>query len=221
VAGLVPLTVTGTSGVIYYESTTADVAISSAAIPLYEIVPSIPAVTTVSSSAVTASSYLVGVASGYPQYVAVTTPTAIPVTPSANGVNSILSACSTTLLFPYVVNTGGFDTGVAIANASTGIKGITPTAGACVVTFYGTGAGTTPANAYNTGSIPTATDAVFLASVVQPGLQGYAVAICNFQGAHGYAFVTDGFGGGGRGLSANYLAVVQSAQGIAVGTTAF
>ncbi|HWE49096.1 MAG TPA: hypothetical protein VG273_04880 [Bryobacteraceae bacterium] len=226
IAGQVLLTVTNGSATIYYGITASDaLAVSVITIPLIETVPSAPAVTAVSALPVTASAYLVGVATGYPQYAAVTTPTAIN-QPALPATNSILTACSTTLLFPYVVNTGGFDTGVAISNASTvpglpAAQALTPTAGSCAVTFYGAGAGTAPANAYSTGTIPTATDAVFLASVVQPGIQGYAVATCNFQGAHGYAFITDGFGGGGRGLSADYLAVVLAANGIVAGTVQF
>ena len=34
------------------------------------------------------------------------------------------------------------------------------------------------------------------------------IAQCRFQFAHGFAFITDGFGGPGRGLSQGYLALV-------------
>ena len=34
------------------------------------------------------------------------------------------------------------------------------------------------------------------------------IAQCRFQYAHGFAFVTDGFGGPGRGLSQGYLALI-------------
>jgi hypothetical protein len=43
-----------------------------------------------------------------------------------------------------------------------------------------------------------------LASVVFPGFQGYVIAVCNFQYAHGYAAVTDL---GLRGLFSSYLAL--------------
>jgi len=42
---------------------------------------------------------------------------------------------------------------------------------------------------------------------VAPGFEGYVIATCNFQGAHGYAFVSDGLGTG-TGIASNYLAVV-------------
>ena len=212
-AGQVLLTVTGGSATIYYGVTTSLAAgTPSVSIPLIETVPFPSAVTSVSASAVNATVALVGVATGYPQYASSTTPTiSQPATPATN---SILTSCSTTLLFPYVVNIGGFDTGIAISNASTGITGFTPTAGSCTVSFYGTGA---PATAYSTGTIATANNTTFLISGQAPGLSGYAVAVCNFQGAHGYAFITDGFGGGGRGLSANYLAPVLAAAGVLTG----
>jgi hypothetical protein len=177
---------------------------------LYQVVPSVPAVTGYSTAPVAVSIVLNGTAApGYPQY---TTPTPYTATESGTAnVGGLLQPCATTLLFPYVVNTGGFDTGVAITNASTGsgIPGVTTNTGSCVVTFYGTGAATATV-VYNTGTIAAATDATFLVSAQAPGLSGYAVAVCNFLGAHGYAFVTDGFGGGGRGLSADYLAIVTT-----------
>ena len=216
-ASQVLLTVANGSATIYYGTTTSQAAgTPSVAITLSEVVPSASAVTSVSGLPVTASVALVGVATGYPQFAVTATPT-ISQTP-ASTTTSVLTACSTTLLFPYVVNTGGYDTGIAIANASTGVTGFTPTAGSCTVSFYGDGA---PASAYSTGTIPTAKDAVFVVSDKAPGLSGYAVATCNFQGAHGYAFITDGFGGGGRGLAADYLAVVTAAQGLLAGTVQF
>jgi len=46
-----------------------------------------------------------------------------------------------------------------------------------------------------------------LASTVFPGFQGYVIAVCNFQYAHGYAAVTDL---GLRGLFSSYLAIELS-----------
>lgn len=220
-AGLVPLTVTNGSATIYYGVTTESLTtLESAVITLFENVPNLSTVIAVSTSQVTANVSLVGVAAGYPQFAtqAVTT-----VNQLATSLSSLVTACSTTLLFPYAVNIGGFDMGVAITNASTGIAGLSATSGACNVTFYGAGAPTAPANVYNTGTIATAGIATFLISGQAPGLSGYAVAVCNFTGAHGYAFITDGFGGGGRGLSGNYLAIVtaSAAAGAALPVATF
>ena len=40
-----------------------------------------------------------------------------------------------------------------------------------------------------------------------PEFQGYVIAVCEFQYAHGFAFITDGFGGV-RSLAQGYLALV-------------
>jgi len=54
------------------------------------------------------------------------------------------------------------------------------------------------------GTVQTA-----LASVVFPGFQGYVIAVCNFQYAHGYAAITDL---GLRGLFSSYLALELEAN---------
>jgi hypothetical protein len=200
------LTVVNGSATIYYgvtqvqnlNVTTAGLA---APIQLVEIVPSASAVVSPLTASVTASSVLVGVATGYPQYVPVTTPTPTPTT------LSLLTSCSTTLLFPYLTNQAGFDTGIAIANASTGLGGAA-TSGSCNVTFYGANA---PTAAYNTGIITSGTIGTIVLSAVAPNFSGYAVASCNFVQAHADAFIGQ-FGAGGT-LSANYLAVVTTQAG--------
>jgi len=117
--------------------------------------------------------------------------------------------CSTTLLFPFVTNQLGFDTGIAIANTSTdplgSTNGATPQAGTCTLNYYGSGA-PSPANTV-TANIPTATVWAGALSGIAAGFQGYMIAQCNFQYAHGFAFITDGVGASG-GLSQGYLAGV-------------
>jgi hypothetical protein len=124
----------------------------------------------------------------------------------------IVYLCRTNLLFPYVTNAAGFDTGLAIANTSldTGVfTTATPTqAGGCTLFSYGDNA---PA------SIPTGTVAagkvyVNLASSVMPNFQGYVIAQCAFQYAHGFAFVSDF---GARNLAMGYLALVIPEPGTA------
>lgn len=121
---------------------------------------------------------------------------------------SSFNTCTTSLLFPFVTNQAGFDTGIAISNTSTdpfGAKGATPQSGVCTMNFYGAGA---PTAAVTTANIPTATSYANLVSNLAPGFQGYAIAQCAFQFAHGFAFITDGFGGPGKGLSQGYLALI-------------
>jgi hypothetical protein len=201
------LTVVNGSATAYYAVTTSfPTSDLTAPIGLFATVPNPSLVSSPVTAPVTASSTLVGVATGYPQYVAVSTPTVIsqPATPAGA---SLLTSCSTTLLFPYLTNQAGFDTGIAIANASTGLGGAA-TSGSCNVTFYGVAA---PTAAYNTGTIATGTIGTIVLSAVAPGFSGYAVASCNFVQAHADAFIGQ-FGAGGS-LSANYLAVVTTQAG--------
>jgi hypothetical protein len=103
-----------------------------------------------------------------------------------------ISQCQTALLFPFITSQVGFDTGLAIMNTSTDPFGTKPQSGTCTLTFYGMNA---PA-AYPTGIIPSGnnwTPAVgaWMASTIAPNFEGYMIALCNFQMAHGYSFVSD------------------------------
>jgi hypothetical protein len=121
---------------------------------------------------------------------------------------SSFTSCTTSLLFPFVTNQLGFDTGIAIANTSTdpfGGNGATPQAGTCTLYFYGAGAPTP--NNVTTPSIPSGTVFTGVVSGLAAGFQGYFIAKCTFQYAHGFAFITDGVGANG-GLSQGYLAGV-------------
>ena len=121
---------------------------------------------------------------------------------------SAFNLCTTSLLFPFVTNASGFDTGLAIANTSVdpfGSNGATPQGGTCTLNFYG--ATTNPA-AVTSATVNAGAVYTNLISTLSAGFQGYMIAQCNFQFAHGFAFITDGFGGGGRGLSIGYLALV-------------
>jgi hypothetical protein len=121
---------------------------------------------------------------------------------------STFNLCTTSLLFPFVTNQLGFDTGLAIANTSTdpfGTSGATAQAGTCTLNFYGSGA-PSPANVV-TASVPSGTVYAGALSGVAAGFQGYIIAQCAFQFAHGFAFITDGVGANG-GLSQGYLAGV-------------
>jgi len=210
------LPLTGTSGTMYYAvSATTTTATEFAFISLVENVPVPTAVTSFSQTAVAASISIAGQASpAYPGISASASPYTATPTSASSG---LLTACSTTLLFPYVVNTAGFDTGIVITNASGIAVGGTATAattGSCTVTFYGTGAATSPGNTYSTGTLTSAQNNTFATSSAQPGLNGYAVATCNFLGAHGYAFLFSG-AGTPAAYAADYLAVITSSGAVA------
>ena len=80
------------------------------------------------------------------------------------------------------------------------------------MTFYGgtTSAPTTPPAPYNTGTIAAGATFANTLSTIAPGFQGYMFAVCNFQFAHGFAFISDV---GARNLAMGYLAVVLTDPG--------
>ncbi|HLK48745.1 MAG TPA: hypothetical protein VKT49_11455 [Bryobacteraceae bacterium] len=120
-----------------------------------------------------------------------------------------VSQCKTILLFPYVTSASGFDTGIAIANTSTDTYGTTAQSGTCSFNAYGhlSAGGTMPTNpvsAVQFNANPPATGftstvasgdvasfAISQFSSALPGFTGYMIAVCNFQYAHGFAFVAD------------------------------
>jgi hypothetical protein len=141
-------------------------------------------------------------------------------TAAASNLEAIV-ACNTTLLFPYVTNATGFETGIAIANTTTDNLGVipgkpsaaTPVSGACTLNFYGNMAQPTATTTPTLGAYSSTTPTVvpiyanILTSMVgSSGFSGYAIASCPFQDAHGFAFITDTTGtfSGTEG----YLAVV-------------
>ena len=127
---------------------------------------------------------------------------------------STFSACSTSLLFPFVTNLPGFDVGIVIANTSsdpTNLLKLNQT-GTCSLNFYGAGA---PATAASTGAVAAGQIYAGLLSEVAPGFRGYMVAKCDFQYAHGYAYLSYGLGTSAA-MASGYLANV-----IGTGTRTF
>jgi len=133
-----------------------------------------------------------------------------------------INLCQTTLLYPFVTGAAGFDTGIAIANTSMDPFGTTTQTGSCKLYGYGV----TVATAGNTAAQPVVAGCdgisnplpgtncfpivaggqvgTVLASATLTNFQGYVIAVCNFQYAHGYAAVTDL---GIRNLWSSYLAL--------------
>lgn len=136
-----------------------------------------------------------------------------------------IDACTTSLLFPFLTSTSGFDTGIAISNTSSD-PFANPSErlqrGACTFHFYGTPARSRQQT--NRPVEPGETITMVLSSGGSAGLQavpgftGYAIAQCDFLYAHGFAFITDGPIGAAR-VAEGYLALVLD-NGFRTGGTA-
>jgi hypothetical protein len=121
---------------------------------------------------------------------------------SSTATNAVaVTICRTNILYPYVTSQAGFDTGLAIANTSTDPFGTAAQAGPCNLFFYGTNA---PASV-TTPSVASGTVYSNLATTLAPNFTGYVIALCNFQYAHGFAFISDV---GARNLAMGYLALI-------------
>ena len=126
--------------------------------------------------------------------------------------------CGTTLFFPFVTNQTTFDTAVVLVNTSVDPLGTRYQPGSCGLTFHGDGsAGEQSPTFHRTVEIDAGEQVAFrlssgnaaLAVDPLPDFQGYLVAQCSFQYAHGFAFVTEQVGGASV-LAQGYLAEVVS-----------
>jgi hypothetical protein len=124
-----------------------------------------------------------------------------------------IDVCQCNLLFPFVTNQSGFDTGVAIANTTTDPYGTTPQNGLVTLYFYGTVPGNSPCvpKMVTTSPVLSGTELIFTLSsggnygiAANAGCQGYMFAIANFQYCHAFAFISDV---GAQKLAEGYLAI--------------
>jgi hypothetical protein len=104
----------------------------------------------------------------------------------------------TKLLFPFVTNQMGFDTGIAVSNVSDDPFGTEKRGGTCSIYYYGrvTGGGLPP-RSQTSGMIHPGEQLIFTLSAggislinATPGFQGYLIVECRFK-AVGVAFVSD------------------------------
>jgi hypothetical protein len=136
-----------------------------------------------------------------------------------------IDPCVTNLLFPFVTARAGFDTGIAISNTtldnSKDLPGGTDKkpfntktqSGACTLYYFGDkDDGTSLAKpVQSSGVIAGGKQLVYTlfgggAGIdATPGFQGYIIVTCNFQLAHGFAFISDL---GAQKLAMGYLPLI-------------
>ena len=112
----------------------------------------------------------------------------------------------TNLLYPFVSNQSGFDTGISISNTGDDRFGTHLPAcpgGGCRCTLYFFGANAAPS--VSTDPISPGVTYATVTSSVAPNFQGYVIAACNFPYAHGFAFLSDI---GVHSVATGYLAEV-------------
>jgi len=128
-----------------------------------------------------------------------------------------INACVSNLLFPFVTNQAGFDTGIAIINTSRDpFDSSNANDGTCTINYYGKLAdgsaltktsetsSTIAAGSYLAFSLSGASNDPKVTG--NPGFQGYIIAQCKFAYGHGYAFISDY---GAQKLAHGYIALVM------------
>ena len=113
---------------------------------------------------------------------------------------------TTRLLYPYVTNISGFDTGIVISNTGKDSSGVPGKKGKATIYFF---QGTTNPLPFTTPDIEVGTSYTNLTSLIAPGFNGYIEVVCDFPFAHGFGFLSDI---GARNLAATIPALVLSPQ---------
>jgi len=123
-----------------------------------------------------------------------------------------INLCTCDLLFPFVTNQAGFDTGVALANTSLDPFGTGNQQGAVKIFYFGgtAGGGAAPPP-FTTQTVPAGQELIFNLSSggnfgvpAVPGFSGYLITVANFQYCHAFAFISDV---GAQKLAEGYLAI--------------
>jgi hypothetical protein len=144
-----------------------------------------------------------------------------PLRPDPGAPFITVTKCVTNILFPYVANVVGYDTGIAIANTSYDAQAITPTTtaqqGPLTLYLYKSFAEPGPAPAPATLTIANVSAGNVWAGTMSTnpafaGSVGYIIAVAQFQYAHGFAFISYG--------NANGLVLAQGYIGNIIPDTA-
>jgi hypothetical protein len=149
--------------------------------------------------------------------------------------------CTTTLLFPFVTNANGFETGIAISNTNKDPFSIAAQNGTCNLTYYASGvsgatnpAATIAPNLAEGASQPflagenyafTLTQALGVNASNPATFQGYMIAQCNFINAHAFAYILGGLQPGmfvnPNNTAMGYLALVLTRGGGQIETVTY
>ena len=242
-----PVTVTLDStgaGWICYEVLANDyTAVESVTVPVfvgYPTAPTLPLIGTGSATLSFAPIAAPGTTGWTTASPTTANPTSYPIprfvstTPAAKALSIVPCTCN--LLFPFITNQSGFDTGLAIANTSMDPYGTLPQTGPITLNFYGELAGgtaltsaqatvTTPSvpggciftmtlsgggGVMNCANGPTGTVAPLA------GFQGYLIAQSQFLYCHGYAFISSVGGSteaqGYLGIELDYPGLTRTGQ---------
>jgi hypothetical protein len=145
-----------------------------------------------------------------------------------------ISRCACNLLFPWVASTGGFDTGIALANTSLdpgATAGFTAVPQSGTVTFWYYGSltnGVAPPGPQTSAKVPNGSVLTYVLSTgagniysttngitsngmtnAAAGFAGYIIAQAQFQYCHAFAYVSAlGAGPTSNGISEGYVALV-------------
>jgi len=123
-----------------------------------------------------------------------------------------INLCTCDLLFPFVTNQSGFDTGIALANTSLDPFKTGPQQGTVTLNYFGStvGGGVAPPP-FTTQTVPAGQELIFNLSgggnfgvPAVPGFEGYIIAVANFQYCHAFAFISDV---GAQKVAEGYLAI--------------
>lgn len=134
-----------------------------------------------------------------------------------------INPCRTNLLFPFISNQTGFDTGISIANTSASpFEAVAPRqTGKCTYYYYGNfSADPTRATFQQTTTSNVEPGTLAVATLsgggthgvgAVAGFQGYLIVRCDFQYAHGFAYLSPQ-GAPLSGGATGYVALVMDAN---------
>jgi hypothetical protein len=212
--GIAPITVTAGTAIAVYEIVGTD------PFQLERLEVPVAVAFTASQSGLTLGVQSTATASFAPISTVGTASSTAPVPRFAPGTpaNSfIVNRCNCNILFPWVSNQAGFDTGIAISNTSADPFGTTTQTGTVTLNYYTAGTPVPPQT--TNGPIPAGQTLAFTLSsggnfgiAATPGFQGYIIAQSQFQYCHGIAFFS-AVGAPGVG-GATYLGIVLDSAGL-------